>query len=149
KHDLARMERALGQLMLDVHTREHGYTEVAPPLLVRDQVMFGTAQLPKFTSDQFPIGEGDQFQIAAASFEELMAKVISRAPERIAAVQEESRRLTGREMTPEELLSTFIAGLEAGIPEYREIYETKTGQPSRLWLIPTAEVPLTNLVREQ
>src|SRR5262249_50567986 len=54
-----------------------------------------------------------------------------------------------REMTPEELLSTFIAGLEAGIPEYREIYETKTGQPSRLWLIPTAEVPLTNLVREQ
>ena len=51
---LARMERALGQLFLDVHTSaEHGYTEVSPPLLVRDDVMFGTAQLPKFAEDQF------------------------------------------------------------------------------------------------
>ena len=51
---LARMERALGQLFLDVHTSEkHGYTEVNPPLLVRDEVMFGTAQLPKFEEDQF------------------------------------------------------------------------------------------------
>ena len=47
------MERALGQFMLDVHTSEHGYTEIAPPLLVRDEVMFGTAQLPKFEDDQF------------------------------------------------------------------------------------------------
>ena len=45
---LARMERALGQLFLDTHTQEHGYTEVSPPLMVRDDVMFGTAQLPKF-----------------------------------------------------------------------------------------------------
>ena len=51
---LARMERALGQLFLDVHTSEkHGYTEVSPPLMVRDEVMFGTAQLPKFADDQF------------------------------------------------------------------------------------------------
>ena len=51
---LARMERALGQLFLDVHTSEkHGYTEVSPPLLVRDEAMFGTAQLPKFKEDQF------------------------------------------------------------------------------------------------
>src|SRR6185436_2596114 len=50
---LARMERALGQFMLDVHTQEHGYTEVNPPLLVRDETMFGTAQLPKFANDQF------------------------------------------------------------------------------------------------
>src|SRR5215470_9674383 len=53
KKGLARMERALGQFMLDLHTNEHGYTEVAPPLLVRDDVMFGTAQLPKFEEDQF------------------------------------------------------------------------------------------------
>src|SRR5262249_16479510 len=53
KKGLARMERALGQFMLDLHTGEHGYTEVAPPLLVRDDVMFGTAQLPKFEEDQF------------------------------------------------------------------------------------------------
>ncbi len=53
KSGLAKMERALGQFMLDVHTRDHGYTEVSPPLLVRDEVMYGTAQLPKFTDDQF------------------------------------------------------------------------------------------------
>src|SRR5208282_4897133 len=53
KKGLARLERALGQFMLDVHTGEHGYTEVAPPILVRDEVMFGTAQLPKFEDDQF------------------------------------------------------------------------------------------------
>ncbi len=53
KKGLARLERALGQFMLDLHTTEHGYTEVNPPLLVRDEVMFGTAQLPKFADDQF------------------------------------------------------------------------------------------------
>src|SRR6266511_971325 len=53
KSGLARLERALGQFMLDVNTNEHGYTEVAPPLLVRDDVMFGTAQLPRFEDDQF------------------------------------------------------------------------------------------------
>ena len=53
KGGLARLERALGQFMLDLHTSEHGYTEVNPPLLVRDEAMFGTAQLPKFEDDQF------------------------------------------------------------------------------------------------
>ena len=50
---LARLERALGQFMLDLHTQTHGYTEVVPPLLVRDEVLYGTAQLPKFAEDQF------------------------------------------------------------------------------------------------
>jgi seryl-tRNA synthetase len=53
KSGLARLERALGQFMLDTHTAQHGYTEVNPPLLVQDDVMFGTAQLPKFADDQF------------------------------------------------------------------------------------------------
>ncbi|MDB5647003.1 serine--tRNA ligase [Methylobacterium sp.] len=57
KGQLARLERALGQFMLDLHTGEHGYTEVAPPILVRDEAMFGTAQLPKFRDDQFQAGE--------------------------------------------------------------------------------------------
>jgi seryl-tRNA synthetase len=78
---LARLSRALGQFMLDVHTTEHGYEEVNPPLLVRDEAMFGTAQLPKFEADQF------------------------------AAVRVH-------------------------------------GEEQRLWLIPTAEVSLTNLVRD-
>ncbi len=53
KGKLARMERALAQFMLDLHTDQHGYQEVNPPLLVRDEAMFGTAQLPKFREDQF------------------------------------------------------------------------------------------------
>jgi seryl-tRNA synthetase len=53
KGGLARMERALGQFMLDLHTTEHGYTEVQPPILVKDEALFGTAQLPKFAEDQF------------------------------------------------------------------------------------------------
>ena len=53
KGALARLERALEQFMLDLHTSEHGYTEISPPVLVRDAAMFGTAQLPKFEDDQF------------------------------------------------------------------------------------------------
>ena len=55
---LARLERALGQFMIDLHTTEHGYTEVSPPLLVRDDALFGTAQLPKFAEDQFHTTDG-------------------------------------------------------------------------------------------
>jgi seryl-tRNA synthetase len=57
KGPLARLERALAQFMLDLHTGEHDYLEVNPPLLVRDEAMFGTAQLPKFREDQFPAGD--------------------------------------------------------------------------------------------
>jgi len=89
KKGLARLERAIGQFMLDLHTNEHGYTEVNPPLLVRDDVMFGTGQLPKFEDDQFWAIKG-------------------------------------------ELLSASDG----------------RSRSERLGLIPTAEVPLTNLVRE-
>lgn len=53
KGRLARLERALGQFMLDIQTQENGYTEVSPPLLVRDAAAFGTGQLPKFSEDLF------------------------------------------------------------------------------------------------
>ncbi|MBN9251440.1 MAG: serine--tRNA ligase [Mesorhizobium sp.] len=59
KGHLARLERALGQFMLDLHTTEHGYTEVQPPLMVRDEVLFGTNQLPKFEEDLFFVRHGD------------------------------------------------------------------------------------------
>ncbi|HEX3701546.1 MAG TPA: serine--tRNA ligase [Phenylobacterium sp.] len=58
KGELARLERALGQYMLDVQTRENGYLEVAPPLLVRDEAAFGTGQLPKFAEDLFGTTDG-------------------------------------------------------------------------------------------
>ncbi|HNB27204.1 MAG TPA: serine--tRNA ligase [Alphaproteobacteria bacterium] len=58
KGALARLERALAQFMLDLHTTENGYTEVAPPFLVRDQALYGTGQLPKFAEDQFVTTQG-------------------------------------------------------------------------------------------
>jgi seryl-tRNA synthetase len=58
KGQLARLERALGQFMLDLQTQEHGYTEVSPPILVRDEALFGTGQLPKFAEDLFHTTDG-------------------------------------------------------------------------------------------
>jgi seryl-tRNA synthetase len=58
KGPLARLERALGQFMLDLHTQEYGYTEVSAPLLVRDDAMYGTGQLPKFTEELFRTTDG-------------------------------------------------------------------------------------------
>ena len=55
---IARLERALGQFMLDLHVGEHGYTEVNPPLLVKDQAVFGVGQLPKFEEDLFRTTNG-------------------------------------------------------------------------------------------
>jgi seryl-tRNA synthetase len=98
KGELARLERAIGQFMLDIQTREHGYLEIAPPLMVRTEAMFGTGQLPKFFDDQFAAFPG----LASAG------------------------------------------GLPAD-PVVADVAD----RPELRWLIPTAEVSLTNLVREQ
>jgi seryl-tRNA synthetase len=64
----AKLERALANFMLDLHTREHGYTEVLPPYLVNSESMYGTGQLPKFAADSFrvPHGEKDLWLIPTA-----------------------------------------------------------------------------------
>jgi len=135
KGQLARLERALGQFMLDLHTGEHGYLEVAPPILVRDEAMFGTAQLPKFEEDQF---------VATRTLVE--AERANRAYELAASRMqplEESRRIflgRGENIPAGE---TPPPGLLPYIEAYQEV-----GPTERRWLIPTAEVPLTNLVRE-
>jgi seryl-tRNA synthetase len=116
KGGLARMERALGQFMLDMHTRDHGYIEVAPPLLVRDNVMFGTAQLPKFKDDQFISTD--------------MKWREDRLKEILEPLEQEIDR---RKESPKKVVGELIE--EADTVE-------------KYWLIPTAEVPLTNLVRE-
>ncbi len=100
KGALARMERALAAFMLDLHTGTNGYTEVSPPLIVREQAMFGTGQLPKFETDQFFVN-----------------RYVNDGDESIA-------------------VERFLDGSERAIG-------------LRRWLIPTAEVSLTNLVREQ
>jgi seryl-tRNA synthetase len=56
----AKLERALANFMLDLHTREHGYTEVLPPFLVNSESMYGTGQLPKFAADSFRVPHGDR-----------------------------------------------------------------------------------------
>jgi seryl-tRNA synthetase len=106
KKSLARLERAIGQFMLDLHTGEHGYTEINPPLLVRNEVMFGTGQLPKFEDDQFWAIKGELLKVADSI-------------------------VAGHEITEE-----VGVGLLARL------------RNERLGLIPTAEVSLTNLVRE-
>ena len=55
KGNLARLERAISDFMLDIHTKKFGYQEISPPLLVTEETMFGTGQLPKFETDQFEI----------------------------------------------------------------------------------------------
>jgi seryl-tRNA synthetase len=110
KGALARLERALEQFMLDLHTSEHGYVEVSPPVLVRDAAMFGTAQLPKFKEDQF-----------VAARVETFGEAIERVVEQHYDTSAEPTKFGG--LTVDRFLKEF-------------------------WLIPTAEVPLTNLVRE-
>jgi seryl-tRNA synthetase len=114
KRGLARLERAIGQFFLDVHTGEHGYTEVNPPLLVRDDAMFGTAQLPKFADDQFRATRAPTIEESEAVWSAMDL------------AQKEGRAVTGEDR--------------------RQFLDIK--QSVGLWLIPTAEVSLTNLVRE-
>jgi seryl-tRNA synthetase len=134
---LARMERALGQLFLDTHISEkHGYTEVSPPLLVRDEVMFGTAQLPKFREDQFQTThEIDQTEVNKSLFEAGTTLKQLLSPTNLET------------LTPKEKASVDVLA-----PTVQEIYEKVISslleKREILWLIPTAEVSLTNLVRE-
>jgi seryl-tRNA synthetase len=130
KMGLARLERALGQFMLDMHTSEpHNYTEVSPPLLVRDDAMFGTAQLPKFDNDQF------WTRHERPSHEDVNIFLY---------------QVYNQEHTLDDL---FEQKKRYGIdvpqlkPEFAESFNNFLSV-SRLGLIPTAEVPLTNLVRE-
>jgi len=134
KRGLARLERALGQFMLDVHTTEHGYTEVAPPLLVRDEVMFGTAQLPKFEHDQFMAINVDFVKQAAGEYLKNLEPSVKEELERALAsdAQDPARDFADRAFVT--MMSHFA--------------EVAGAQQTRRWLIPTAEVPLTNLVRE-
>jgi seryl-tRNA synthetase len=123
KGQLARLERALGQFMLDLHTGEHGYLEVAPPILVRDEAMFGTAQLPKFEDDQFFAGNIPEIEKGVAEALKYLNEndpIDSDDTEASKSIEENERR-----------------GVREIVLKY-----------NRRWLVPTAEVPLTNLVRE-
>ena len=112
KGQLARLERAVGQFMLDMQTDQHGYLEVNPPLLVRDEAMFGTGQLPKFADDLF----------------------------NASSVIEEDVWLKAAPQGSSDNLGVVQGQLEFILEQLRN--------RTHHWLIPTAEVSLTNLVRE-
>lgn len=88
KRDIARLERALGQFMLDLQTVEHGYTEISPPVLVKDDALFGTGQLPKFAEDLFRT-TGDHWLIPTAE-----VSLTNLVREQITAEEELPLRLT-------------------------------------------------------
>lgn len=113
---LARLERALAAFMLDLQTDEHGYEEVSPPLLVKDQALVGTGQLPKFAEDLF-------FDLQIH-------------PEDINRIGEALRQAYKRFPEADEAERYAVAEL------------VRMNTPKTKFLIPTAEVPLTNIVRE-
>lgn len=143
KGQLARLERALGQFMLDVQTGEHGFTEVQSPLLVRDEVLYGTGQLPKFREDLFRTDRDiDETDLAR----EFLLGVLE--------AQQQREIETGSVGDEPFQISDFNRVLlqrasSAGINMLKRRERTGKQQSlTNLWLIPTAEVSLTNLVRE-
>ncbi len=147
KGDLARLERALGQFMLDLQTQEHGYLEVSPPLLVRDHAMFGTGQLPKFGEDLY-FGTSKRKSKRRDSDpvrRNLFADPTSEVDLLLSAKQFRNWLVHGnrlRKRTGHDSADLY-AQLVLSLLKIADVSD------ERLWLIPTAEVSLTNLVREQ
>jgi seryl-tRNA synthetase len=136
KGALARLERALAAFMLDLHTTEFGYTEIMPPYLVRDDVMFGTGQLPKFVEDQFKAVRDltlrEKIEIENQALNDLLT-------------EEDKRFLDEPEpVGPDERYKRILDDI---FERYRAA-AMAAPRSETYWLIPTAEVPLTNLVRE-
>ena len=120
--ELARLERALASFMLDVHTREFSYVETSPPMLVRKEALYGTGQLPKFGDDLF-----EAANLGAA---------------RDLALQAVYERIDH----PDAVFNSIKAALDGYNDALSE--ELASGKHSH-WLVPTAEVPLTNLVADE
>ncbi|WP_191554016.1 serine--tRNA ligase [Brevundimonas aurantiaca] len=133
KGQLARLERAVGQFMLDLQTDQHGYLEVNPPLLVRDEAMFGTGQLPKFADDLFISFNGAQ---SLTDYESMVRRHVF------------SSVWNGSPEHGAELISREVAADHALDVTDEDLATILASQTNTRWLIPTAEVSLTNLVRE-
>ena len=126
---MARLQRALGQFMLDRQTIDYGYVECAPPLLVKDEAVFGTGQLPKFSNDLF--------SAKIAYNEDNFLRLVRDAQ---AAIEIDDGKLAASK----EHASNLVDELEAEVLSF-----TRSDPFKRRWLIPTAEVSLTNSVRER
>src|SRR5690606_13713432 len=146
---LARLERALAAFMIDVQTAEHGYTEVSPPLLVKPVATFGTGQLPKFESDLFATIQTDweallkmYYDAGYNAFKDVEQEFFQNVEELRATLSEEDaeRAIQGlTESYQSSLMARDYPTLRSKEDQFKEVR----------YLIPTAEVSLTNLVREQ
>ena len=145
KGGLARLERAIGQFMLDLQTSEHGYLEVNPPYLVRDEAMFGTGQLPKFEEDLFQARAFNRQQLSALRDGIVRSGIADLLEASLDPVSEWTRR---GDAYLEVLRRLANSTSSAAISMIDEIDRLGTFGPAS-YLIPTAEVSLTNLVREQ
>jgi seryl-tRNA synthetase len=137
----ARLERAIANFMLDLHTREHGYTEVLPPYLVNSDSMYGTGQLPKFEQDLFSVGAG---LFGSGTCE--------KDPYHTPRVGE----LVWWNGGFHNVVSVDAAARTIDVQSLIEVQRAKAGVPwselsymKKFWLIPTAEVPVTNLYRDE
>ncbi len=133
---LARLERALGQFMIDLHTSEFGYTEVSPPLLVRENAVYGTANLPKFESDLFKVTSLSEEWIRATK-----KKIRDQFTDQLIQWANEN---VGPDVKID--LSTIPILARQAFQHVVETEGVDALPASERYLIPTAEVPLTNLV---
>ena len=132
KGQMARLHRALAQFMLDTQTATNGYIECNVPLLVKDDAVFGTGQLPKFAEDLFQTNLVADMERIEGVIDNILGRVFSSVPDwSTNALQQESKE-------------QFIARLKA-----EEIERINSDPSRRRWLIPTAEVSLTNAVQGQ
>jgi len=155
KGALARLERALAAFMLDLHTPPPrdgigGYGECNPPLLVRDDTAFGTGNLPKFMDDLFQtrLSQADATQEAAAAMRNAIERRLDQVLSRLAVADGFGNGKGGsvRDLAVE-LRAALAASGEDMTKAAAEEFRRNASQ--RLWLLPTAEVALTNFVREQ
>ena len=160
---LARMERALAAFMLDLQTGEHGYEEVSPPLLVRDNALVGTGQLPKFEEDLFKIlTEFDVLDVIEGQIQEeaeLLHDVTNLINDEIRLMNGVRNDSSAGQVVEQviEVIDRFKIPFQAKVKERYALFERVRDDKSELlskgiketYAIPTAEVPLTNLVREQ
>jgi seryl-tRNA synthetase len=141
----AKLERALANFMLDLHTREHGYTEVLPPYLVNSDSMYGTGQLPKFAADLFRVPT-DKFEPnphLTPVVGDLVTLTMGANPSDVFRI----KRIPPATLTADIVLvdSQFdeVGPMKLGVPFTTMLFRKD------LWLISTAEVPVTNLYRDE
>lgn len=150
KGGLARLERAIAAFMLDLQTETHGYQEVSPPYLVKDQAVFGTNQLPKFEEDLFSTATVFSNRIGELKGRIAAADWFIQEREREAAEHTDVYDLSPqlREIAEQDL-SKARRDRNKCVAEIESIQKENPATSRPHFLIPTAEVSLTNLVREQ